>query len=129
MVLRSVHGNALDLKTVKAVGKKYQVDAVFTGALDVTKVKPNVRLSSLLTSMSAEAHVEATLTARLLETRSGATLWTDSANAYETVAHVRIASNSSATFKAQDPEDAYGRLVSNLVYGITRDFRSTYTRR
>ncbi len=127
-VLQSIQRSAFDLEAIKALGKKYHVDSVFIGYLDVTKVKPNIHLSSLLTSMSVEADVEASLSAKLYETQVGATLWTDSARTYETVAHVSISSDYPVDFGAQDPENAYGRLVNALVYRVTRDFRVRYER-
>jgi hypothetical protein len=76
--------------------------------------------------MSAQADVEASLSTRLLETESGATLWTNSAQTRETVAHVQVIPHGPADFGARDPEDAYGRLVQVLVQDITADLHVRY---
>lgn len=128
-VLKLVQRDRLDLGAIQAIGKKYNVDAVITGHLNVTGVKPKVRLSTLLESMSVHANVEALLSAKLLETAGGATIWTSSARGKETVAHVTLISNGPAYFDASDPEHAYGKLVQGLVKKITKDFRIRYIRK
>ena len=128
-VLEAVQRNQLDFEAIVEIGKKYDVAALITGHLDVTDVKPKVQLSTLLRSMSVEADVEASLTARLFETKDGATLWTDSARSKQTIAHVRMVSNGPAYFDASDPEKAYGKLVHALVKEVSKDLRVRYERR
>jgi hypothetical protein len=125
-VLRSVESRELGFETIQAIGKRYGVEALLVGHLNVTDVKPRFQLSTFLESMSARADVEAFLSARLLETESGATLWTNSAKTRETVAHVHVIPHGPADFGASDPEDAYGRLVQVLVQDITEDFHARY---
>lgn len=127
--LQAVEREELDFETIRALGERYRVDAILVGELDVTDVKPNVRLSSQLASLSARADVEATLSARLLETTSGATFWTSSARGRQPVAHVGITKRGPVRFGADDPENAYGRLVQSLVHTITADFRVRYEKR
>jgi hypothetical protein len=80
-----------------------------------------------ITTMSVAADVDAGLTARLLETDQGATVWTRSTSATRTVAQVGV-SGKTVRFDAQHPETAYGELVNALVYDITYDFRPSYVR-
>ena len=128
-VLKAIRHNDLDLEAIQAIGEKYNVDAIIAGQLDVTDIKPKVRLSTVLRSMSAEADVEAFITVKLFETENGATVWTSSARGKETVAHVTIFSDGPAFFDADDPENAYGKLIHSLVKEITRDFRVRYVRK
>ena len=65
-----------------------------------------------------------TITARLLQAKSGATLWTREARRRENVGHVGITTTGLPTFSANDPESAAGKLVRNLAYWVTEDFRS-----
>jgi hypothetical protein len=125
-VLRTIQHEQLDPAAIQAIGMKYGVDAVIFGRVEVGNVKPKVELSRMLTSMSAQADVDAALTARLLETDSGATLWTNSVRGRHTVGHVSLLSSGSIYFGASDPETAYGRLVDWLVVRVTRDFRPYY---
>lgn len=127
-VLKSIERDRFDYDAIQAMAKMYNIDAVIIGSMEVTDVKPKLNLSSILTSMSVQADVEASITARLYEAESGATLWTNSARGKETVASVGVSSGGPPSFSAGDPEDAYGKLVYGLVYQVTRDFRVTYVK-
>ena len=122
-VLREVGHEELNWTAVKAISEKYGVATVMSGHLEVTEVKPRIDLRNVLRSIHVEAEIGATLHARLLEGASGATLWSRSASATESVAHVSLTS-SGPSFSADDPEEAYGRLVRFLVRGVTEDFRA-----
>lgn len=127
-VLREIEQDELDYSAIQAIGQKYNVDAIIVGNIEVTDVKPTVDLSTLLSSMGLQADVEASLTTRLYETETGATIWTRSARGKETVAHVGMGTGGPVHFGASDPEDAYGKLVNGLVYRVTEDFRVRYVR-
>ena len=128
-VLKSIQHNQLDLEAIKTIGKKYNIETVITGRLDVTDVKPKVEISSWLKLIGAQAVVEASLSVRLLDTERGTTLWTNSAEDKETVAGITIFSDGPIFFDASDPEEAYGKLVQELVNETTRDFQARYERR
>jgi hypothetical protein len=123
LVLQEIGRDKLDPGAIQAVGRMYGLDAVIIGNLEVTDVKPKVDLTRFLTSMDVQADVEASLTTRLLEAGSGATLWTRSARSTETVGHAGVDVDGGFHFGAQDPEAAYGSLVNDLVYSVTEDFR------
>jgi hypothetical protein len=122
-VLGSIGRSDLDFEAVKLLNAKYGVGAVVVGKLDVRKVKPSVKIGVLLKDMTVSAYVEATLTARLLATTTGATVWSNSAQGRENVASVSLMKGDT-WFDAQEPEKAYGNLVDQLVSVITDDFRS-----
>ena len=126
--LESIGHSQLNHDAVQAIGEEYSIDALIIGAMDVDDIKPSVDLSTILTSAEVRADVKASLTVRLYETQSGATIWTSSAQRTETVAHVSILSGGSVSFDASDPDNAYGRLVYNLVEVVTDDFRVHYRR-
>ena len=117
----------IDYRAVKKIGDKYDVDALVIGDLLVKEVRPRVDILQAITTMSVAADVDAGLTARLLETDHGATVWTRSSNATRTVAQVGV-SGKAVRFDAQHPEQAYGELVNALVNDITYDFRPSYVR-
>ena len=126
-VLESIERDEFDFRAITEIGRMYNVDGVIIGTMEVTDVKPRVQLSTILTTLSVQADVEAAMTARLYETAGGATMWTNSAEGVETVGHVGM-TPSGPHFDASDPEDAYGQLVYGLVYNITRDFRGRWVK-
>lgn len=128
-VLSDLGRESLDFETAKAIGSKYRVDAIFTGDLQMSEVSPKLNVSQMLTDATLRATIDATLTARLIETQEGATIWTDSARGQVPVAHLRIRPGGTPDFGAADPETASARLVQSLADRITRDFRPRYEKR
>ena len=128
-VLAKIEREEFDFEAIRAIGEHYRVDAVLMGRMEFTDITPKLRISPTLESLRATAEIEAFLSARLLETESGATLWTSSARERTTVAHFQLLSSRPASFGAGDPNDAQRRLVQGLVRRITRDFRAHYERR
>lgn len=128
-VLQTIQHGELDPAAIQAIGRMYGVDAVIFGRFEVSNVKPKVELSTVLTSMSVQADVDAALSVRLWETGSGATVWTNAVRGKQTVGHVALGSNGDIYFGARDPEDAYGRLVHGLVVRATRDLRPYYAKK
>ncbi len=127
-VLQAIGHTELNFEAMRAIGAKWGVDAVFAGHLDVTDLKPQIDVRSLLTTLSLQADVEAGLRMRLVETASGATVWTRGAHGKAPVALVHARSRGPVEFGAQDPEEAYGKLVHQLVNRITHDFRAHWRR-
>jgi hypothetical protein len=74
LVLKSLRRQELDLKTIKSIGDEYNVDALILGHLQVSEIKPNVKIFSVPQAVRANVYVEAALQTRILETNTGATL-------------------------------------------------------
>ena len=110
----------------KALGEKYDLNTIFTGSLNVSEVNPSCFFTHGFASV--EGKVNARLAARLVETATGATIWSNSARDERTVAGVsKFGSNFS--FNAEDPEEAYGELARSLTRRITHEFRGHWEHR
>lgn len=125
-VLREVGFDSLDTEAVKAIGKKYGVDTLLTGTLEVTQSVPDVTFGQSLSSMSAATYVRGNLDARLRQTRTGATLWSNGANGKWKLAGVDLASGSLPSIGINNSEDKYKKMLQDLAQVGTADFRSTY---
>ena len=128
-VLREVGFDSLDTEAVKAIGKKYGVDTLLTGTLEVTQSVPDVTFGQSMTSMSAATYVRGNLNARLRQTRTGATLWSNGANGKWKLAGVDLASGSLPTIGVSNSEDKYKKMLQDLARVGTADFRRTYETR
>jgi hypothetical protein len=126
LVLKSVHRSEIDLKTIKSIGDEYNVDALILGHLQVSEIKPDVKIYSVPQAVSAKVYVEAALQTKILETNSGATLWTKANSGKVSVAKLNLAMKGPFNISASDPKEKYGKLVPELVYANTSDFRSRY---
>jgi hypothetical protein len=134
-VLAGVKGNAWDAATLRAVKETNHVDVIVIGRLDLTKNKPNVSFSSggsLWQALDVRQDVKACLTARLYETATAATMWTDSAQLTTSVANASVSNNAGRAgggFGMRDAQGAYAQMIDRLVCDVTDAFRTHYVTR
>jgi hypothetical protein len=96
----------------------------FFGHLKISNVKPSGHLTAgLAPVMNATVTVE--LSVWLVNTRTGGVMWRRSSQSTEKVGGLSFI-GGTPSFSARDPNDAYGRLVNQLVYNVTYDVRSTW---
>jgi hypothetical protein len=72
------------------------------------------------------AYIEAALKTRILETGSGATCWTRASSGSTQVAGINLTEGGPFSVGVSNPREKYGKLVPNLVYANTMDFRPRY---
>jgi len=125
-VLQEVGATEIDARTAQRIGDAWDVPAVFVGHLTVSDVKPRGVFAGL-SMPRMEASVTVSLAIRLLSTESGATIWSNRATASETVGELGMI-GGDVVFSAEDPNDAYGRLVDYLVFETTRDLRPSWVK-
>ncbi len=126
--LREVSSRRLDPATYQALGKRYGINTVFVGELDISDIRPAIRIAPNLTDMSVAADVDATLAVQMVETATGASIWSRSASVTRRVGQVSVFGRE-VVFDADEPERAYGDLVDALVGFVTPEFRATWERR
>ena len=120
-VLAATGESEMGPRAAQAIGEQHRVPAVFVGRVIVSDVKPSGTLPPF-GGPQIKATVSVELTVRLLSTSSGGTLWTRSARATEAVGEIGLV-NGRPVFGAEDPNEAYGRLVALLVDEVTMDLR------
>ena len=125
-LLRSIGRSKLNPETIKSIGKMYNVDAVILGHLQVSEIKPNIKVFAAAKALNARAYIEAALRTRILETDSGVTLWTRATTGKTQVARINLMEGGPISFGVSDPKEKYGKLVPELVYVNTTDFRSRH---
>jgi hypothetical protein len=145
-ILKSVQEVEMDPETIREVGRKYKVNAIFVGNLSISSIRPEIKIYRTeifppARSMRIKSEVELAMTAKLLETGNGSIVWTDSAQGIAKVANVRMLKKHETHARkfprdgvyfeavdAVDPEDAYGELVRHLIKEITTDLKVSYKR-
>jgi hypothetical protein len=127
-VLAAVGAKQLDMDALRRIGEKYGVDAVFFG--DVTYSEPKVDLT--ITDLGrlegrVRAEVRGDVFTRLVETRTGASVWSNSAWATRQIGRVSVSSDHgvSAKVSQSNPRE---EMLQALVYQLTHDFRPTSVR-
>lgn len=127
--LQEVGKQRLDPSAYKQLGQVYDVATIFTGELVVSDIRPAISITTDLSSLGAAADIDATLTVQMVETASGASIWSRSASVTKRVGNVSLFGGKDVVFDAEDPEGAYGELVDALVFLVTKEFKVTYARR
>jgi len=127
--LRSVGRDRWDAETFRALGRQHGVRTIVVGDLTVSDIRPDIRVFASLKGGDVTATVDAALDVRLFEASTGASLWSSSGRATQSVGQVSVLSGHGFAFDAGDPEAAYGDLVESLVDQVTRDLRATWERR
>lgn len=128
-VLKKISLSSLDQAAYKALGEKEDIKTIIIGELIVSDVRPNIVITPGLDFLSFSAVVDATLTVQMIETLSGASIWSHSASDTKKVRDISIFGGKTFVFNADDPEKAYGKLVNSLVNEVTEDFRVTWVRK
>jgi hypothetical protein len=96
----------------------------FFGHLKISNVKPHGGLTAVLEPV-LRATVTVELSVWLVNTRTGGVMWRRSSSSTEEVGGLSFI-GGLPSFSARDPNDAYGRLINQLVYNVTYDVRSTW---
>lgn len=125
-VLAGVGHSELNFEAARALGERYRLDAVFMGALTLDEAKPQVMFGQGFASMRARIDVTGQLLAKLLETNSGALVWSRSSSGKANVASLGLPAAGLPSFGAKDPADARAGLVQSLVGELRYDFYSTW---
>ena len=125
-ILTSYGANHLNPNILMALAEKHHINAVFTGHLEISEIKPKFRWNAVATTVKAEAYLEGMLTVRLMESGSGAILWTNSSTAKKSVAAISLNRNGPVGVSVNDPEAKYGNLIRELVCNCTNDFFPYY---
>ena len=126
-VLAAVGRNQLDADAAKRIGKKYGVDAVFLGEIAYSDPKTDIRVNDLAKlDAGLRTEVKGDISARLVETASGASVWSNSGWVRRQVGRVNVSEQGiSGSMTKSDPRE---EMVPALVYQITHDFRPTTER-
>jgi hypothetical protein len=127
--LRAVGAAHLDRAAYQALGQTHDVNTIFTGELIISDIRPAIRITSDLANMGVAADVDATLNVEMVETASGASIWSRSASVTKRVGQVSLLGSRDVVFDADNPERAYGELIDALVVAVSGDFRARWERR
>lgn len=127
-VLAAVGRNQLDADAARRIGRKYGVAAVFVGELAYADPKTDIRVNDLARlEGGVRTEVKGDISARLVETETGASVWSNSGWVRRQVGRLNVSAEygvSGAMSKSDPRED----MVAALVYQLTHDFRPSTVR-
>jgi hypothetical protein len=127
-VLAAVGSRQLDVDALKKIGAKYGVAAIFLGDIAYSEPKTDVNINDLTKlEGSVRTEVRGDISSRLVETRTGASVWSSSAWAKRQTGRLSVSAEQgvSGGMSNSNPRD---EMVPALVYHLTEDFRPTSVR-
>jgi len=127
-VLAAVGAKQLDVSALRKIGEKYGVAAVFVGELAYSEPTVDVKLMDLTKLEGGmRAEMRGDVSSRLVETATGASVWSRSAWARRQIGSVNVSAEQgvSGGARSSNPREA---MLPALVHQLTHDFRPTSTR-
>jgi hypothetical protein len=74
----------------RELGEQSGASTIFVGSLEVSDIRPNLSIAHTLKSGQLTANVDAMLTVELIETATGASIWSSSARATRTIGQITM---------------------------------------
>jgi len=111
-----------------SIGEHFGVSTYFYGSIQVSDVKPKVDVIGLVQGGQVQAVFDMTVTARMISTETGATLWTDSIFKRGNVAYMSMTRGGVPYFDIRDKDDEMNRMLEEIIQELTRDFRPSKRR-
>ena len=127
-VLAAVGGRQLDAEALRKIGEKHGVNAIFLGDIVYSEPKTDVRITDVTRlEGGVRTEVRADISGRLVETRTGASVWSSSAWVQRQVGRLSVSAERgvSGTMRSADPRE---EMLPALVYRLTQDFRPSAVR-
>jgi hypothetical protein len=127
-LLASVGGRQLDPLTLRRIGEKYGVDAIFVGSLTYSEPRTDVKITDpTRLEGGVRVDVRGDINGKLVETRTGASVWSSSAWARRSLSKVTVSADTgvSGAVRGGNPRE---EMVPTLVYHLTEDFRPSTVR-
>ncbi len=126
--LAAVGSRQLDAHALRKLGEKYGVDAIFVGDIAYSEPKAGVKLTDFTRlEGGVRAELKADISARLMESRTGASVWSNSAWVRRQLGRLDVSAERgvSAGMSTSNPREA---MLPALLYHLTHDFRPSSTR-
>jgi hypothetical protein len=127
--LAAVGAKQLDADALRRIGEKYGVEAIVLGEIAYSEPRTDVKITDLSKlEGGVRTEVRGDISAKLVETRTGASVWSSSAWARRQVGHVNVSADQgvSGTLRNSDPRE---EMLPALVSNLTQDLRPTSVRR
>ena len=114
---------------MRKIGKKYGVDAIFVGSLNYSEPKTEVTITDV-TKLEGGVRMDlrGDINIELLETRTGASMWSSSAWARRQLGAVKVSAEQGVSGGMRGVSNPREEMVASLVYHLTEDFRPSFVR-
>ena len=116
----------VDAAAIRRLAERERVDAIWIGELHQGMEQPRLTIDALHQSGSASARRKASMTVRLYDGRSGATIWSASSERTIPVMGIRGSPRGLSDLHTRPIDEARSILIRDLVSDVTCDLRPTW---
>jgi hypothetical protein len=126
-LLASVGSTTFDSDSIRKIGEKYSVPALFLGEISYSDPKTHVNLTDInKLDPDLATEVRGDISCRLVETRSGARVWNSSARAWHQTGRAWV--SAGQVNEAMTDADPRVEMVPVMVHRLTQDLRPSTVR-
>lgn len=127
-VLKAIGRDKLDKTAFQELGERYDVRTIFTSEVVASARPSDVSITPGFGYLSIEAEIDVSLDAQMVETATGASVWSGSESETKKVGEISIFGNKDFDFDAENPDKVIDELIDEVVEKVTQDFRNTWVR-
>jgi TolB-like protein len=131
-VLSGVGKSQLNAEALQEIGKKYNVDAVIVGSVQLKESKPKVNVNLAqgisLSSLQAQVRLDGHLEAKIVTTARGASVWTGTSARWINLVQASGSMIGIGSLNVPDRDRQYENLIADMVNDASRDFYPTCER-
>jgi hypothetical protein len=123
-LLAAVGSRTLDAQALRKIGQKYGVEAIFVGTLNYSEPKTEVKVTDVARlEGGVRVELRGDINIKLMETRSGANMWSSSAWARRQIGRMNVSAEQGVNGTLRGSTNPREEMVPALVYHLTEDFR------
>jgi hypothetical protein len=128
-LLAAVGRRELDAQALRKIGAKYGVEAIFVGTLNYSEPRTEVMVTDIARlEGGVQVDLRGDINIELMETRSGASMWSSSAWARRQLGQMKVSAEQGVSGGMRGASNPREEMVPSLVYHLTEDFRPTSVR-
>jgi hypothetical protein len=127
-VLKTIGRDNLDKAAFMAIGDRYDVRTIFAGEVESGVRPADLSVIPGFGSIKVKAEMIVSLDVQMIETFTGASIWSGSESETKKVGEISIFGSRDFDFDADNPDKVIDDLIEEVVEEVTKDFRNTWVR-
>lgn len=127
-LLKTLGARQFDAETIKRIGERYGVAAIFLGEINYSEPKTDIKINDIdKLEGGIRTEIRGDISSKLVETRSGASVWSSSAWATRQIGKLRVSAEKGVSGAMSD-SNPREEMVADMVWHLTHDFRTSTVR-
>ena len=127
-LLAAMGGRQLDADALRKISERHGLAAIFLGDIAYSEPKTDIKLTDVTRlEGGARTEIRGDISSRLVEARTGASVWSSSAWARRQIGRVSVSAERGVRAEASQ-SNPREEMIPALVYQLTHDFRPSSVR-